>query len=207
MTAAVASQTAELELAPEAQELLFRSARTANKFTDEPVSDEQLRAIYDLIKYAPTAMNQQPLRAVVVRSEEGRARLVSHLSEGNRAKTAVAPVTVILAADVNFHDELPRVFPHFPGARDLFTGDVAAREQTAKFNAALQVGYFILGVRAAGLAAGPMTGFDAEAINADFFPDGEHKVLAVVNIGRPAAEGAWFDRLPRLDFDDVVSTV
>lgn len=205
MTAIV--DTTALELEPAAQELLFLQARTANKFTDEPVTDEQLRAIYDLVKYAPTSMNQQPLRAVVVRSDAARARLVSHLSEGNKAKTEAAPVVVILAADVNFHDELPRVFPHFPGARDLFAGDDAAREETAKFNAALQVGYFILGVRAAGLAAGPMTGFDADAINAEFFSDGEHKVLAVVNVGRPAAEGAWFDRLPRLDYEDVVTTV
>src|SRR5262249_23673043 len=111
----------------------------------------------------------------------------------------------ILAADVNFHEEMPRVFPHFPGAKDMFAADGTARETTAKFNAALQVGYFILGVRAAGLAAGPMTGFDAEAINADFFADGEHKVLAVVNIGVPGDE-AWRDRLPRLAYDDVVTT-
>ena len=196
-----------LVLDASAQDLLFREARTANKFTDEPVTDEQLHAIYELVKYAPTSMNQQPLRMVVVRSPEARAELVGLLSEGNRAKTADAPAVVILAADVNFHEEFHRTFPHFPGARDLFAADDAAREQTAKFNAALQVAYFILGVRAAGLAAGPMTGYDAAAIDAAFFPDGEHRVLSVVNIGRPAAVGAWMDRLPRLDYDDVVRTV
>src|ERR1700710_2511158 len=166
---AVFEELAELQLDPSAQDLLFRQARTANKFTDEPVTDAQLQAIYELVKFAPTSMNQQPLRAVVVRSPEARAALVGHLSEGNKAKTAAAPAVVILAADVNFHDEFHKTFPHFPGARDLFAGNDAAREQTAKFNAALQVGYFILGVRAAGLAAGPMTGYDAAAIDAEFF--------------------------------------
>lgn len=195
-----------LALDPAAQDLLFREARTANSFTDEPVTDEQLRAVYDLVKYAPTALNAQPLRLVVVRSPQARARLVAHLNDGNKAKTSSAPVTVILAADIDFHDELPTVFPHFPGARDLFTGDDAAREETARFNAALQVGYFILGVRAAGLAAGPMTGFDADGLNAEFFPDGTHRALVVVNIGRPG-ENAWFDRLPRLDYDAVATTL
>jgi 3-hydroxypropanoate dehydrogenase len=197
---------APLALSDDAQELLFRSARTANSFTDEPVTDEQIQAIYDLIKWAPTSMNLQALRIVLVRSPEARAKLVDHMADGNKAKTATAPLVAVLAADVNFHDELPRTFPHFPGARDVFAGDDTAREGVAKFNGALQVGYFILGVRAAGLAAGPMTGFDAAGINADFFPDGEHRVLAVVNIGHPA-EGAWFDRLPRLDYDEVVSAV
>jgi len=198
--------TAPLALSDDAQELLFRSARTANTFTDEPVSDEQVQAIYDLIKWAPTSMNLQALRIVLVRSPEARAKLVDHMGDGNKAKTATAPLVAVLAADVNFHDELHRTFPHFPGARDVFAGDDTAREGVAKFNGALQVGYFILGIRAAGLAAGPMTGFDAAGINADFFPDGEHRVLAVVNIGHPG-EGAWFDRLPRLDYDEVVSAV
>lgn len=186
-----------------AQNLLFREARTANTFADEPVTDAQIEAIYDLVKYAPTSMNNQPLRLVVVRSPEARETLVAHMADGNKAKTRTAPAVVILAADVNFHDELPRVFPHFPGARDLFA-DEAARTQTAELNASLQIGYFILGVRAAGLAAGPMTGFDAEGINRAFFPGGEHKVLAVVNIGKPG-EDAWLDRLPRLDFDEVAT--
>ena len=197
---------APLALSDEAQELLFRSARTANAFTDEPVSDEQIQAIYDLVKWAPTSMNLQALRVVLVRSDEARAKLVNRMSDGNKPKTAAAPLVAILAADVNFHDELPRTFPHFPGARDLFAGDDTSREATAKFNAALQVGYFILGVRAAGLSAGPMTGFDAEGLNADFFPDGEHRALAVVNIGKPG-DGAWLDRLPRLSYDEVVSAV
>jgi 3-hydroxypropanoate dehydrogenase len=200
----VTTAVANLALSAEAQELLFRNARTANSFTDAPVTDEQIQAVYDLVKWAPTSMNMQPLRVVLVRSADARTKLVDLMAEGNKAKTGAAPLVAVLAADVNFHDELHKTFPIFPGARDAFAGDDEARESTAKFNAALQVGYFIMGVRAAGLAAGPMTGFDADGINAEFFADGEHKVLAVVNIGQPG-ENAWFDRLPRLDYDEVVT--
>lgn len=195
-----------LQLDEQAQNLLFREARSANAFTDEPVTDEQIRAIFDLVKWAPTSMNIQPLRVVVLRSGEAKARLVPLLAEGNQAKTAAAPAVALLAADVDFHDELPKLFPHFPGARELFAGDEAARAGTAELNAGLQIGYVILGIRAAGLAAGPMTGFDAEAVAKEFFPDGRHRVLVAINIGKPAAN-AWLDRLPRLDFDDVVETL
>ncbi|MFF3767806.1 malonic semialdehyde reductase [Streptomyces sp. NPDC001922] len=189
-----------------AQDLLFREARTANAFTDEPVTDEQVQAIYDLVKYAPTAFNQSPLRVVLVRSPEARERLVQHMSEGNRPKTAAAPLVAVLATDHEFHEELPRLFPPFPQAKDVFFSERPAREQAGSFNAALQAGYFIIGVRAAGLAAGPMTGYDAAAVNKEFFPDGDHSVLAVVNIGRPA-EDAFRPRLPRLAYDEVVTTV
>lgn len=189
-----------------AQDLLFREARTANTFTDEPVTDEQVQAIYDLVKYAPTAFNQQPLRVVLVRSAEGRERLVQHLAEGNQAKTASAPLVAILVADNEFHEELPVQFPHFPQAKDVFFSERVVREQSAALNASLQVGYFIIGVRAAGLAAGPMTGFNAAGIEKEFFTDGEHSVLAVVNIGKPG-EDAWFSRSPRLSYDEVVTTV
>ncbi|MCQ9130042.1 MULTISPECIES: malonic semialdehyde reductase [Streptomyces] len=195
-----------LSLDPAAQDLLFRQARTANTFTEEPVTDEQVQAIYDLVKYAPTSLNQQPLRIVLVRSGEARRRLVRHLAEGNNTKAEKAPLVAILAADNEFHEELPEQLPHFPQAKDLMFSERSVREESAKFNAALQVGYFILGVRAAGLAAGPMTGFDADGINKEFFADGEHSVLAVVNMGKPG-ENAWFDRSPRLAYDQVVTTV
>ncbi|MGA8211356.1 MAG: malonic semialdehyde reductase [Nocardioidaceae bacterium] len=191
-----------LTLSPEAQDLLFREARTANAFTDEPVSDEQVAAVYDLVKYAPTAMNIQPLRILLVRRGDTRDRLLKHMADGNRDKTANAPLVAVLAADTAFHDHLPRTFPHFPGARDLFADD-AAREQTARFNATLQIGYFLLGVRAVGLAAGPMGGFDADGLDEEFFGGGTLRSLLVVNLGRPA-ENAWFDRLPRLEQDEVV---
>lgn len=194
-----------LTLSPDAQDLLFREARTANSFTDEPVSDEQIAAIYDLVKYAPTAMNTQPLRVLVVREGEPRERLVKHMSEGNREKTENAPLVAVLAADTDFHDHLATTFPHFAGARDVFADD-QAREQAARFNATLQAGYFLLGVRAAGLAAGPMGGFDAEGIEGEFFAGTSLKALMVVNIGHPG-ENAWFDRLPRLAHDQVVLQV
>ena len=196
---------APLALDPDAQDLLFREARTANTFTDEPVTDEQVKAIYHLVKWAPTSMNNQPLRIVLVRSDEARARLVGLMGDGNKAKTEAAPLVAILAADLDFHDELPKVFPHFPGARDLFAGNESAREESAKLNAALQIGYFTMGVRAAGLAAGPMTGLDAAAVDREFFPDGRHRTLVVMNIGKPG-EDAWLQRLPRLGYDEVVTT-
>ncbi|MFJ4830260.1 malonic semialdehyde reductase [Streptomyces sp. NPDC088747] len=188
-----------------AQDLLFREARTANTFTDEPVTEEQVQAIYDLVKYGPTSMNQSPLRITLVRSAEARERLVGLMSEGNRPKTATAPLVAILAADNEFHEELPQLFPHFPGAKDMFGGSREAREQSAALNAALQAAYFIIGVRAAGLAAGPMTGFDSVGVQKEFLDD-DHTPLMVVNIGRPG-EDAWFPRNPRLESDQVITTV
>lgn len=197
--------SAALPLSPEAQNLLFREARTANAFTDEPVSEKTVRAIYHLVKFAPTSMNNQPLRVALIESESARKQLLKHMVEGNREKTARAPLVAVLAADTEFHEHLPRVFPPVPEAKDSF-GDPTAREHVARFNATLQVGYFLLGVRAAGLAAGPMSGFDADGLDANLFADRPWKSLVVVNIGRPA-ENAWFDRLPRLEHDEVVTTL
>ena len=195
--------THDLALSADAQDLLFREARTANSFTDAPVTDEQVAAIYDLVKYGPTAMNMQPLRLLLVR-EEGRDRLLKHMSDGNRDKTASAPLVAVLAADVDFHENLERTFPQFPGAKEMFADD-EAREAQARFNAALQAGYFLIGVRAAGLAAGPMGGFDARGIDEELLAGTRWRSFMVVNIGHPA-ENAWFDRLPRLELDEVVRT-
>lgn len=196
-----------LALPAEAQDLLFRNARTANSFTDEPVTDEQLRAIHDLVKYGPTAANSQPLRIVFVRSQQAKERLLPLMNEGNRAKTGTAPVVAILAADTDFHHELPTVFPHAGSAMKAgFEDNAEARLRSARLSAGLQIGYFILGVRAAGLAAGPMTGFDADAVSKEFFPDGKHEALVVVNIGKPG-ENPWRDRLPRLTFDEVATVL
>lgn len=195
-----------LALSEDAQNLLFREARTANNFTDEPVSTETIEAIYELVKFGPTAMNIQPLRLLLVQSDEGRARLAPHMSDGNRAKTNSAPIVAILAADTDFHDRLPEHFPHFPEARDMFVGKDELRKDQAAFNAALQIGYFIVGVRAAGLAAGPMGGFDREGIDKEFFGDNAWKSQLVVNIGHPA-DDAWLDRLPRLAVRDAVAVV
>ncbi|MFF3453387.1 malonic semialdehyde reductase [Streptomyces sp. NPDC002730] len=194
-----------LALDSAAQDLLFREARTANTFTDEPVTEEQVQAIYDLVKFGPTAFNQSPLRVVLVRSDEARERLVKHMAEGNQPKTAAAPLVAILAADNEFHEELPTLFPHFPQAKDMFFAERPAREQAAALNAALQAAYFIVGVRAAGLAAGPMTGFDFAGVQKEFL-DGDHTPLMIVNIGKPG-EDASFPRSPRLSYDEVVTTV
>ncbi|MFJ7056934.1 malonic semialdehyde reductase [Streptomyces microflavus] len=194
-----------LVLDPAAQDLLFREARTANTFTDEQVTDEQVQAIYDLVKFGPTAFNQSPLRVVLVRSAEGRERLVQHMSEGNRPKTATAPLVAILAADNEFHEEIPALLPHFPQAKDMFFAERPVRESSAGLNAALQAAYFIIGVRAAGLAAGPMTGYDAAGVQKEFL-DGDHTPLMIVNIGKPG-EDAWFPRSPRLSYDEVITTV
>ncbi|MGW7059115.1 malonic semialdehyde reductase [Streptomyces sp. NPDC054904] len=188
-----------------AQDLLFREARTANTFSDEPVTDEQVQAIYDLVKFGPTAFNQTPLRITLVRSPEARERLVKNMAEGNQAKTAAAPLVAILAADNEFHEELPQLLPHFPQAKDAFFSERPVREQSALVNAALQAAYFIVGVRAAGLAAGPMTGLDFAGLQKDFL-DADHTPLMVINIGKPG-EDAWFPRSPRLAFDQVITTV
>jgi 3-hydroxypropanoate dehydrogenase len=193
------------QLDDEAQDLLFREARTPNAFTDAQVSDEQIRALYELVKWAPTTMNSQPLRIVLVRSGEARKRLMSHVFEGNRAKAESAPLIAVLAADTSFHDKLAMTFPHRPTARDVFA-DETQRTEVARAQTWLQAGYFIMGVRALGLAAGPMGGFDAAGLDADLFADTPLRSVVVVNIGRPAP-GAWYDRLPRLDHDDVVTVI
>ena len=194
-----------LAISDETADLLFRSAATAYAFSDEPVTDEQVRAIYDLVKWGPTAMNSQPLRMVLVQSPEARERLVEHMGGNNKQRTAAAPLVALLAADVDFHEELPRLFPAVPDAKDKFT-DEPARAAMAHTSAVLQAGYFILGVRAAGLAAGPMAGFDADAVSREFFPDGRHRVFLVVNLGH-VHEESYRPRQARLDFDEVVTTV
>jgi 3-hydroxypropanoate dehydrogenase len=170
------------------------------------VTEEQVRAIYDLVKWAPTALNAQPLRVLLVPQGEAPERLLKHMAPGNRDKTASAPLVAVLAADIAFHEHLPTVFPHFAGARDSFAGDEHKRVETARFNAALQAGYFLLGVRAAGLAAGPMGGYDAGGIDDDLLAGTGWRSVLVINIGHPA-ENAWLDRLPRLEYDQVVRTL
>jgi 3-hydroxypropanoate dehydrogenase len=205
MTSA-ASLADALQVPQDVQDLLFREARTANSFSDEPVTDEQLRAVYDLVKWAPTSMNTQPLRALVIRTPEGKQRLLPHLAEGNRAKTASAPVTVVLAADTDFHDNMIKTLPYKPDAKEMFVGSEEGRERFARLNSLLQVGYFIIGVRAAGLAAGPMTGFSNSGVDGEFFAHNKWKSLVLVNVGKPG-DNPWFERLPRLDYEEVVETI
>ena len=190
-------------LADAARALLFTDARTANSFADTPVTDEELTAIWDLAQWPPTMANTQPLRVLYVRTPEGKARLVEHMADGNKAKTASAPVVAVLAWDSRFHENIPQLLPFRPEMKDYFEADEAARNAGGTYSAALQAGYFILAIRAAGLVAGPMGGFDRDGIDAEFFGDSTWRSQLVVNIGH-AGENAWFERLPRLDHDAVV---
>jgi len=192
------------KLDDEGRALLFTDARTANAFADIPVSDEELTSIWELAKWAPTSANTQPLRVLYVRPGEGRDRLVKYMSEGNRAKTAAAPAVAVLAVDTEFHEHIPALLPFRPELKDRFDGQDELRAKHASFNGTLQAGYFILAVRAHGLAAGPMTGFDADGVDAEFFPDGRYRSIMVVNIGHPG-ENPWFGRLPRLGHESVIS--
>ena len=196
---------AELDAAGRA--LLFLEARSANKFTDTPVTEARLREIYELFRLPPTQSNTNPLRILWVQSPEGRARLLPHMSEGNREKTSTAPAVAVLAADLDFHEHIPQLFPSRAHARERYAGDSQLRERHARFNAAMQIGYFTLAVRAVGLAAGPMAGFSDDGVDGEFFAGTSWRSLLVMNIGEPA-EDAWFpERLPRLGYEQATRTV
>ncbi|WP_433567710.1 malonic semialdehyde reductase [Nocardia sp. CA-151230] len=182
---------------------LFTAARTANRFADIPVTDAELREIWELARWAPTGANTQPLRVLYVGAGDARRRLVEHMDEGNKAKTEAAPAVAVLALDTHFHEHMSQLLPFRPELGDVLGTNEELRTSTGRFNAALQAGYFILAVRALGLAAGPMGGFDATGVDTEFFPDGRWQSILVVNIGHPG-ENPWFDRLPRLDPADIV---
>ncbi|MGX6604603.1 malonic semialdehyde reductase [Micromonosporaceae bacterium Da 78-11] len=190
-------------LSDEGRALLFTQARTANAFATTPVTDEELAEIWELAKWPPTAANTQPLRVLYVRTEEGKERLLPHMNEGNRAKTASAPVVAVLALDTQFHEYLPEMLPFRPELKDVFEANPAMRTDTGTFSASLQIGYFLLAVRSLGLVTGPMAGFDKAGIDKEFFADGRFTSLLVVNIGH-AGENPWFDRLPRLAHESAV---
>lgn len=192
-------------LSSEAAGLLFHDAHTAYAFTSELVTDAEMNDVYDLMVQAPTSMNSQPLRMTVLRTDEAKARLMPHLGEANRPKAASAPVVVLLAADTDFHELLPRLLPQAPDAKQMFD-DHDTRESAALFNATMQAGYFIIAARAAGLDAGPMGGFDRDGVNAEFFSGTTMKSILVVNLGH-AAEGGTFPRNPRLGYDEAVTTL
>jgi 3-hydroxypropanoate dehydrogenase len=189
-----------------ARSLLFTEARTANTFSDEPVSDETLRSIWELTSFAPTMANSQPLRALFVHTGEARERLVAHMADGNKAKTLTAPAVAVLAYDGDFHEHFETVFPaRGAGMRESFAGMPAdARADIAKFNAALASGAFFLAIRAHGLAAGPMGGFDAPGVDAEFFASTTWRSHLVVNIGRPGVD-PWFPRNPRVPVEHALA--
>jgi 3-hydroxypropanoate dehydrogenase len=206
MTQATASKNAEITLPrldDEARAILFTSARTANTFSDRPVSQEQLREIYELMKWGPTWANTVPLRIVYVTTAQGKGRLLPHLQPGNAGKASAAPVSAILAVDNTFHHHIPRLLPFRPEMRDALEADLLLRERIGSGSAWLQAAYFIIAVRAAGLAAGPMGGFDPAGLDAEFFPEGDWHSILVVNIGHPG-DSPWFDRLPRLEYHEAV---
>jgi len=190
-------------LSDEGRALLFTEARTANSFAGTPVTDEELAEIWELAKWPPTAANTQPLRVLFVRTADGKERLLPHMADGNRDKTATAPVVAVLALDTQFHEHIPSLLPFRPELKDVFEAQPEMRQDTGSFNAALQVGYFLLAVRSLGLVAGPMAGFDKAGVDKEFFADGRFTSLLVVNIGHPG-KAPWFDRLPRLGHESTV---
>lgn len=183
---------------------LFRDARSHNGWLPRPVTDGQLREIYDLMKWGPTSSNSQPVRIVFVRSPEGKEKLRPALSSGNTAKTMEAPVTAIIAYDSQFYEHLPRIFPHNPAAVTWFEGEgkEAVAHATAFRNGTLQGAYLMIGARALGLDCGGMSGFNNAVVDQAFFPDGRFRSNFLCNIGY-GDHAKLFNRSPRLAFEEV----
>jgi 3-hydroxypropanoate dehydrogenase len=184
-----------------ALDALFREARTHNAWLDQPITNGDLRAIFDLMKYGPTSANCSPARFVFVRSPEAKEKLRPALSAGNLAKTMAAPVTVIVAYDPKFYDHLPKLFPH-ADARAWFVSSEALAQETAFRNGSLQGGYFILAARALGIDVGPMSGFDKAIVDAAFFAENGFKSNFLINLGHGDST-KLFPRSPRFEFAEV----
>lgn len=183
-----------------ALDALFRTARTHNGWLDQPVTDEDLHRLYDLMKMAPTSANCSPARIVFVRSANAKARLKPALSPGNLEKTMAAPVTAIIGYDLQFAEHMPRLFPHNPDAKNWFN-DPKVAEVVAFRNGTLQGAYFILAARAVGLDTGPMSGFDNAKVDAEFFPGGRVRSNFLCNLGH-GDSSKLFARTPRLEFGE-----
>ena len=179
---------------------LFTEARTHNYWTDKPVTDAQCEALYALFKWGPTSGNCSPARIVFVKSAEAKARLVPCMDEGNRKKVGQAPVTAIIGMDMAFYEKLPQLFPH-ADARSWFAGKPAKIEEAAFRNSTLQGAYLMLAARSLGLDCGPMSGFNPDRVNAEFFAGTTHKVNFVCSLGYGEGE-KLHPRLPRLGFDE-----
>jgi 3-hydroxypropanoate dehydrogenase len=180
---------------------LFFDARTHNEWQDRPVSDELLRELFDVLRWAPTSANCSPARIVFVKSPEAKAKLLPALIEGNVEKTRTAPVTAIIGHDLEFHEHLPKLFPH-TDARSWFVGNQPLIEATAFRNGTLQGAYLIMAARALGLDCGPMSGFDPDQVNETFFAGTSTRVNFLCNLGYGRPE-ALFPRSPRFEFEDV----
>lgn len=179
---------------------LFDHARTANGFTPEPVPDATLRRLYELMKWGPTSANCSPARIVFCTSAEARERIVACMSAGNTEKTRSAPVVAVIGMDMAFYDQLPRLFPA-ADARPWFAGKPDVIDATALRNSSLQGGYFIMAARALGLDCGPMSGFDAAAVDAAFWAGTTVKTNFVCNLGH-GDPAKLYPRSPRLAFDE-----
>jgi 3-hydroxypropanoate dehydrogenase len=180
-------------------DVLFREARSHNKFTDQPVTDDELRALYDLLKMGPTSANCSPARFLFLRTQEAKEKLRPALSSGNLDKTMAAPVTAIVAYDPKFYEKLPQLFPHNPDARSWFTSNDSLAATTAFRNGTLQGAYLIMAARAVGLDIGAMSGFNNELVDELFLADRGWRSNFLCNIGHGDPAGL-FDRSPRLEF-------
>ena len=187
-----------------ALDTIWRKARTRNGWKDKNVPETLIRATYDLAKMGATSANCSPARFVFIQSQEAKERLKPHLTEGNVAKTMSAPWTVIIAHDMNFHERIPELFPHNPGAKDWFTND-DFRAETAMRNGSLQGAYLMLAARSLGLDCGPMSGFNQDGVYQEFLNDldgeGEWKPNFLCNIGY-GDDTDLFPRSPLLSFED-----
>ncbi|MSR29626.1 MAG: malonic semialdehyde reductase [Phycisphaerales bacterium] len=193
------------QLSNDALRQLFFDARSHNAWLDQAVSDESLRELHHLTRWAPTSANCSPLRVVFVRSAEAKERLIRCVMPSNAEKTRNAPVTAILGQDLEFHEKLPKLFPH-ADAKTWFAGNAALIESTAFRNSSMQGGYFILAARALGLDCGPMSGFDVEAVNREFFAGTSHRANFLCNLGY-GDPSKLFPRSPRFEFDEVCTIV
>lgn len=194
-----------MKLDATALDQIFRNARTHNGWQDKPVADSLLAELHELMKWGPTSANCWPLRVVYAKSAEAKARLVPLMMEGNRAKTQAAPVTAILGMDMAFYEQLPRLFPH-ADAKAWFVGNDALIEATAFRNSSLQGAYFMLAARALGLDCGPMSGFDAAGVDAEFFAGTQVKSNFICNLGY-GDPAQLSPRSPRPDFAEVCKIV
>lgn len=186
-------------------DVLFNKARTHNGWLDKKVDTDLLHKAWDLAVMGPTSANCEPMRVVFVQSEAAKARLKPFMSEGNAAKTMAAPVTAIIGMDMAFYEKLPQLFPH-ADARSWFAGNDDLIKATAFRNGSLQGAYLILALRSLGLDCGPMSGFDADGVDGEFFAGTTIKTNFMVNIGYGDAS-KLFDRSPRLAFNDGASII
>lgn len=205
-TSAAAFQARGLLADETTLQLLFTEARTHYGWQDRDIEEDTLRALYEIAKMGPTSMNQQPMRVIFVRSQAAKDRLEPVLFEANRPKMRSAPATAIIAYDLNFWEELPKVFPPNPDAHEIFKGNATAAQVNAFRNGTLQGAYFMLAARAVGLDVGGMSGFDNAKLDEEFFHGTSLKSNFLVNLGY-ADTSKIFRRLPRLEFESVCETI